>query len=168
MNSLGPGLIISLYQTVFATGFDRSISHLEFYLITQLLTWNFKRKVKREVLVYGNSDTLLDNRNFVEHLSEEVERIQHTFSYLDPKRLWEILKFEIANICKEFSQTKKQEERDHLFDLYRLLGDMQDEAIDCDQEISDKLNSNISNVKEEINGIEDKKVKGAIFRCKAN
>ena len=87
---------------------------------------------------------------------------------MDPKRFWEILKFEIANECKEFAKASSLSEKTRLFNLYRLLNDMQQELIEGDQDSVNKVMNNMGSVRQEIKSFEDRDVTRAMFRCRAN
>ena len=72
-------------------------------------------------------------------------------------------KFEVGNATKDYSQKKNKQNKLHLYNLYKLLGEMQDEIVDTTEQ--EELHGNMEKVRAEISSIEEIKTKSAIVRC---
>ena len=111
------------------------------------------------------NNELLNDQGFCEAMEKDIEHTKTIFSHLDAKRLWEMIKFEISNMCKEYTLVKGRKEKDKLFDLYRLLSDMQEKVITqqngeyCNQTLQDSM----VRVRQEIDSYEETRTKKAAF-----
>ena len=109
------------------------------------------------------NNMLLQDEKYVNIINEGIDKTLGMFGHLDPSRKWELLKFELAGISKEYAQFKRKKEKWKRFDLYRLLGDMQDELVTSP---SLELADNISLVTNEISAYEMLDTKRVMFCCK--
>ena len=96
-------------------------------------------------------------------INEGIDKTLGMFQHLDPSRKWELLKFKLAGIRKEYAQFKCNKEKWKQFNLYHLLGDMQDELVTSP---SLELANNISLVRNEISAYEMLDTKRVMFCCK--
>ena len=70
------------------------------------------------------NNSFLNNEKYCKMIGETIDKTLGMFSYLDPSRLWEILKFELANVSKEFAQEESQKTKENKHNLYKLLCEM--------------------------------------------
>ena len=96
-------------------------------------------------------------------VGEVISGTLSLFAHLDPLRRWELLKSENANVSKEYAQTKRGQEKEHKFQLTRLLSEMQNEML---HNGSETLVNNMEKVKMEIASFEKQDTQRAIFRCR--
>ena len=58
------------------------------------------------------NNSLLEDKNFVEELKENIEKYKEKYGYLDDKRLyWEIIKMEIRSFTLFFSKRRSKQRR---------------------------------------------------------
>ena len=86
------------------------------------------------------------------------------FKHLDPLRKWEMLKFELSNVSKEYSTERRWEEKWKKFNLKRLLSEMQEELL-SDSVNVETIVDNMRVVRTELDVYESLETKRAIFRC---
>ena len=114
------------------------------------------------------NNSLLQNEEFCELMTSELKKIQETYKHLDDKRFWELYKFEIGNICKEFSLRCANKDKNRIYYLYKLLCEMDEELIKTEGGLQDSLAQNRKKVQDEIEAFEDVKTERVMFRCKSN
>ena len=109
------------------------------------------------------NNMLLQDEKYVNIINEGIDKTLGMFEHLDPPRKWELLKFKLADISKEYAQFKRDKEKWKRFDLYHLLGNMQDELVTSP---SLELANNISLVRNEISAYEMLDTKRVMFHFK--
>ena len=121
-------------------------------------------ETKRGPGIWHFNNGLLQDSVFIEQLKLHVNDIKRKFSHLNAMELWELLKFEIAQFCREISEDKARKLKEDRFNLYVKLSDMQEELLK-DSEIDRALLHNISLLKKDIDCYETVDAKRSAFRC---
>ena len=111
------------------------------------------------------NDEFLKNENFVIELRSFIKGFQRCYGYMNAIEKWELLKFEIAQFCRDYAKNRAAERNDRIFELYQKLSRMQEELLRPQGWTSDLLRS-LNMVKEETNAYEEEDAKRAAFRCK--
>ena len=62
--------------------------------------------------IWKMNDLLMENPTFCKQMQERLVLVQEQYNHLDPIRLWEMLKFEIRTLSREFSKGKSHKDRD--------------------------------------------------------
>ena len=120
---------------------------------------------KRGPSMWKLNDMLLENEEFCNNMIRVIENAKKRFGQLNGFDKWEMIKQEITKFARDFAKCKSKEEKVKLFELYKLLGIMQDEIVKtgyCDQQ----LDNSMRKVVQEIESYAELDCKRAAFRCK--
>ena len=110
---------------------------------------------------------MIDKSDYCEFVESELQRTMQVFNHLQGGRKWEMIKFEAANISKEYAWINKQKEKKQHFNMYRLLSNMQEELVNQEEINNVELVKNMERVKAEIDAYEKLRLERARFRSRA-
>ena len=114
------------------------------------------------------NDTLLNDEDFITEVHNLTSGIVRAYDYICPMDLWEMIKCELIALCKDYAKRTNYNENCERFDLYRILGAMQDKLVKSEGIVSHSFVDNMNRVKCEINSFETQDAKQAAFRCRVN
>ena len=110
------------------------------------------------------NNSLLQNPDFINDMSNHLELIITKHADRDDKDKWELIKFQIANFAQDWSREKSKEEKFIIEHLYEKLAEMEDQlGADFNEHKLDIINR----TKDDLRNLENKKAEGILFRCKA-
>ena len=111
------------------------------------------------------NNSLLEDKNFVEELNENIEKYKEKYGYLDDKRLyWEMIKMEIRSFTLFFSKRRSKQRRNEEELLQSELCNLQRKV---GEDPSEENVSEFHNVKFKLNQLSLLRTRGAIARSKA-
>ena len=108
----------------------------------------------------------LDNNEFVDKMRKEIERTKYQSRFLNKIDAWELIKFQATQLAREFGRQIGLAKEERKFNLYKLLGNMQDDLIENPADPSLRLN--IPRVRAELDSYLEEEAKSSAFRCRAN
>ena len=165
---------------------NRSWSRIDYFLISEALVgWSDNCEIKPSILtdhslitlnicpvetkrgpgLWKINNTILKDEEFCTNIREKIALIDRNFQHLDIVNRWELLKFELINEARYYSNEKGKQEKIRRFNLYKLLGEMQEEwMINPDDK---DIVENMPRVKSEIDYYLNEDAKRSAFRCKS-
>ena len=99
-------------------------------------------ELKRGPGYWKLNTSLLTDEKYISLIMETVTKILDMFKHLDLLRKWEMLKFELSNVSKEYLAKRSLDEKWKTFNLKRLLCEMQEELL-SDQENAETIVDNM-------------------------
>ena len=121
---------------------------------------------KRGPGIWKLNEKWLNEDLYVEMIEKCVASITHSFQHLDAIQFWEILKYELVNDSKEYSNKMRSKRKHDFFTLKKLLCDMQEVLIQlCTKHIQDTVMVNLKHVNNEIDADLKEDAKSSMFRC---
>ena len=111
------------------------------------------------------NNSLLEDKNFVEELKENIEKYKEKYGYLDDKILyWEMIKMEIRSFTLFFSKRRSKQRRNEEELLQSELCNLQRKV---GEDPSEENVSEFHNVKFKLNQLSLLRTRGTIARSKA-
>ena len=125
-------------------------------------------EVRRGPGTWKINDLHLNNEDYCKEIIDGKTAVKRSFGHLDPKRQWEMIKFEATSISKEYASRKKIQTKTRIFELYKLVTDMENTMLTTQSTATrEVVVENMQRVKAEISAYEDQDIKGVIFRSRA-
>ena len=131
------------------------------------LKLNFQ-KMPKGPGVWKFNNTLLNNKFFVEKVTELIERGDRRYAYCTAVQKWELIKQDILEFCRQFAKNEAKRKRTREFDLNILISELQQNLVNAssEEEIDATLRATDS-LEAELTVIREQKAKAAAFRSKA-
>ena len=85
--------------------------------------------------IWKLNDEWLDCEDYTDMILKGFESVSKTFGYLNDTPYWDMMKFELANISKEYALKKGQKVKIHEYELYQILSNMQEEQLNFPQNL---------------------------------
>ena len=124
---------------------------------------------KRGKGIWKLNEQWMENEKYCETMIRELKSVLKTFQHLDGKRLWKMVKFEAANISKEFALQRKNKDQKNIYNLQRILCDLQEAVVEESENKEEKelINRNLVQIQAELQAYEDQKIKRVMFRSRS-
>ena len=133
--------------------------HSAFYLAIELVT------VDRRRGYWKFNNTLLYNRNFLEHMNTHLEVKIAEYNNLPPQKKWEMIKFECINQSQKYAENHTKDKNMIISMLYDKVDELELKASNMPED--NKVATLLEATKLDLNDFEEDRAKGIIFRTKA-
>ena len=143
---------------------DSQIKSLGFSDHRMVVTCFESNSFKQGKGIYKLNTSLLHDREYINIIHRVILNTVEEYSSLDPHSVWEMIKVNIREVSKKYSQSKSREKKDRSEELQKQLKELEEHVALHPMDV-DKWNQ-ISTLKSELEIIEIEKAKGAQLRSR--